>query len=126
MRPTPPPHELARLRADALAAWMEGVRAVRPEDCVRHALARRPDLSSSRTLIVAVGKAAAGMLRGAMGQAADARAIVLLPEAGEAGELPASALVLRGGHPFPTPRGIASTKRILAAVDGLGRDDRLL
>lgn len=126
---------LADLRADARAAWEAGLRAVDPQDCVRRALEARPDLrgDSANTLIVAVGKAAAGMMRGAIaadGRRAAAmvgsRAIVLLPEGSDAGPLPPDTVVLRGGHPWPTPDGIAATERILAEVDALGRGSRLL
>jgi len=126
---------LARLRADAHCAWQAGLRAVDPEKCVRRALAARADLrgEAARTLIVAVGKAAAGMMRGAVvadrdGAAAmpGARAIVLLPEGSDAGQLPAGTIVLRGGHPWPTPGGIAATERIVAEVSALGHGSRLL
>jgi len=108
---------------------------VAPEDCVRRTLAARADLrgDAASTLIVAVGKAAAGMMRGAIaadgsGAAAmtGARAIVLLPEGSDAGELPPGTLALCGGHPWPTPAGIAATERILAEVDALGPGSRLL
>ncbi|MFN2377283.1 MAG: DUF4147 domain-containing protein, partial [Candidatus Binatia bacterium] len=120
--------DLHRLRADARAAWEAGLGAVLPETCVSRALAARPDLSlhASRTLVLAVGKAAAGMWRGAAPAMAGARAIVLLPEGYDSGELPAGTLLLRGGHPHPTAGSFESTRRILAEVDGLGAGDRLL
>jgi len=74
------------------------------------------------------------MLRGAIPRhaqparmaATGARTIVLLPAGSQAGDLPVSTLVLRGGHPHPTPDGIQATERILAEVDRLGRGQRLL
>lgn len=116
---------LASARADAEAAWRTGLLAVSPEPCVRRALASRPDLdpSSPHTLVVAVGKAAAGMMLGALPVA---RGIVLVPEGADVPAFPPSVEVLFGGHPHPTAEGVRSTRRILEAVSALGPGDRLL
>jgi len=125
-----------QLRADALAAWQAGLDAVRPEVCVARALERRPDIdpASRETLVVAVGKAAAGMLRGlcaargldAASPSGVARAIVLLPDGAEADGLPSTAIVLRGGHPHPSAGGMTATLRILDEAARLGAGGRLL
>ena len=124
----PPPAlvpALAAERSDAEAAWRSGLLAVSPEPCVRRALASRPDLdpSSSRTLVLAVGKAAAGMMLGALPVA---RGFVLLPAEAAVPAFPPSVEVLFGGHPHPTAEGVRSTRRILEAVSALGPGDRLL
>jgi glycerate 2-kinase len=76
---------------------------------------------------VAAGKAAAGMLRGAAAFIpAGSRSIVLLPRGADTGGLPASTVVLRGGHPHPTSEGILATRRIGCEIDGLGAGDHLL
>lgn len=116
------------LREDALAAWRAGLRAVDPEACVRRALASRPDLDplDPRTLVVAAGKAAATSLRGALAAPPSRPAFALLPSATDAGPMPGSVVVLRGGHPHPTREGFASTRRLLAEARALGAGDRLL
>jgi glycerate-2-kinase len=95
------------------------------EQGVRRALTTRPDLRSpdSRTLVVAAGKAAAGMLR-AFPVAPNA--IALLPAGADASGVPSHASVLRGGHPYPTTEGCAATRRILSEASALGAGDRLL
>jgi glycerate 2-kinase len=93
---------------------------------VAAALRERADLPPL-TLVVAAGKAAAGMLRGASSFFTPAtRSIVLMPRAGDAGGLPASTVVLYGGHPHPTSEGFESTRRIAAEIDGLRAGDHLL
>jgi glycerate 2-kinase len=55
------------------------------------------------------------------------RGLCLLPEAADA--TAAAELgyeILRGGHPVPTGRGLAASRRILAQVSALGREQRLL
>lgn len=136
--------ETAKLREDALAAWRAALAAVDPEAAVRRAIAVRPDLHSSagRTLVLAVGKAAAGMLRGAFaarvlrcGEHADrdqaapgpsCLSTLLLPHGSEPGAMPACTLLLRGGHPHPTIDGMAATQKILDEVSRLGEGSRLL
>lgn len=117
------------MRADACAAWEAGLRAVLPEECVRRALAARMDLIGAQCpdLVLAVGKAGAGMLRGARLVLGDATpAIVLLPDGVDAANLGAHTLVLRGGHPYPTAEGLLATERILSEVSGLAAHQRLL
>lgn len=116
---------LLAARADAEASWRAGLLAVSPEPCVRRALASRHDLdpSDSRTLVVAVGKAAAGMMLGTLPVA---RGMVLLPAGVGVPGFPTSVEVLFGGHPHPTDEGVRSTRRILSAVSALGAGDRLL
>ena len=141
---------------------------MRPESNVVRALRQRPELLTpdAVSLVVAVGKAAAGMLRGALavfsGAVVDGtgldgtvldgavldgavlddtglagfgragqrqhfpRALVLLPEGADAGDLPSQVTLLRGGHPHPTEESFVATRRILTAVDALGDGQRLL
>ena len=81
-------------------------------------------------LVVAAGKAAAGMLRGvgphAEGTSGISRAIALLPAAADFSGLPPTVELLRGGHPFPTAEGCCATLRILEEVRRLREGDRLL
>lgn len=140
--PAPLLAKAARLREDALAAWKAGLCAVQPQAAVARALAQRlADGGGSRlcegaasfsggppALVVAVGKAAAGMLRGAADALAlpRGRCFVLLPEDVDVGVVAQGVVVLRGGHPFPTVRSAASTRRILVEASALGAGQRLL
>ncbi|HXC51170.1 MAG TPA: DUF4147 domain-containing protein [Candidatus Limnocylindrales bacterium] len=115
-----------------MSAWTAGLRAVDAESSVRRALAARPDLDPAdpRTLVVAAGKAAAGMLRGLCrddaGAPRIARAIAVLPSGADIAGLPSTVEVLRGGHPYPTAEGRAATLRVLESARTLGDGDRLL
>jgi glycerate 2-kinase len=113
------------LRRDALDAWRAGVRAASPAAAVERALAIRPDIRSrlDRTLVVATGKAAAAMVRG-VGPAA--RGVIIAPDARTCTDLPPGIRVELGGHPLPTPAGIAASRAVLAAVERLTDRDRLL
>ena len=105
--------------ADALAAWREGLAAVDPAAAVGRALAVRPDLAglADGDAVVAVGKAAAGMARGFLdvrGRVAAGgrpKVLVLLPHGVDAAGLGERAVVLRGGHPWPTRESLESTQR---------------
>jgi glycerate 2-kinase len=93
---------------------------------VAAALAARPDLSVP-ALIVAAGKAAAGMVRGAFASLpAGTPALVVVPHGVDAAGLPDGVAVLRGGHPHPASEGFESTARVLREVGRLGARDTLL
>jgi glycerate 2-kinase len=74
-------------------------------------------------LLVATGKAAATMARGAD---AGVRGYVLLPRSADASHLADGLEVLRADHPVPSPAGVAASARILAAVATLGAGKRIL
>jgi glycerate 2-kinase len=113
------------LRRDALDAWRAGVRAASPAAAVDRALAARPEIRASldRTFVVATGKAAGAMVRG-VGPAA--RGVIIVPETTTCSDLPAGIRVELGGHPLPTPEGIAASRSVLAAAQRLTARDRLL
>lgn len=113
------------LRRDALDAWRAGVRACSPVAAVERALAARPEIRAglSRTLVVATGKAAVAMVRG-VGPAA--RGVIIVQEDVTCTDLPAAMRVEIGGHPLPTPEGIAASRTVMAAAERLTDRDRLL
>lgn len=115
----------ADLRALAQAAFRAGVAAVEPRGCVARCLARRGDLQAdcSSTLVVAAGKAAAAMMRGALPVA---RGMVLCPRGSDRTGLPAGVAVLHGGHPEPTLEGVENSRRVAAAVAALRHGETLL
>jgi glycerate 2-kinase len=93
---------------------------------VAAALRERPRLPPP-TLAVAVGKAAAGMLRGASSFfAPTTRSLVLMPRGSGTAGLPAATVVLHGGHPHPSSEGFRSTRRIAEEINGLRAGDHLL
>jgi glycerate 2-kinase len=78
-------------------------------------------------LIVAAGKAAAGMVRGAFASVpADTPALVVVPHGVDTAGLPVRAVVLRGGHPHPTSEGFESTARVLREAGKLRAGDTML
>ncbi|RMH17938.1 MAG: DUF4147 domain-containing protein [Acidobacteria bacterium] len=126
----------ARLRRHAQALWQAALAAVDPEGLVRADLAGReaddpsPDGmggTSQGVQLVAAGKAAAGMVRGAravLGRRL-AGGVVIVP-AGQAGEVPEGFAVYEGGHPVPDRGGVAGARAVAELAAGLGGEDRLL
>ncbi len=107
----------------ALDALAEAIRAADPERAVERSIDREDgllrvadvtyDLSEyDRILVVGGGKAAAGLVRGiaaVLGPGTIEGGIVVVP-AGEAGQVGPIDLE-PGGHPVPTPAGVAATRR---------------
>lgn len=114
-----------QLRRDALDAWRAAVRAASPVAAVERAVASRPGFLAhpARTLVVATGKAAPGMLRGYGPTAAGY--CVTTGDADLEGIAP-SVHVSAGGHPIPTRDGLDASRRILAAVEQLKENQRLV
>jgi glycerate 2-kinase len=115
----------AELRRDALDAWREGVRAASPVSAVERAVASRPGFLAhpGRTLVVATGKAAPGMLRG---YGPTARGICIAPEGADLAGVAPSIHAHIGGHPIPTHEGLSASRRVLAAVEALTETQRLV
>lgn len=159
---------------DLRAILRAGLAAVDPARRVAEALAEDPDLvrwagelaraetapvgaaPRGRTVLVAVGKAALGMTRGAVGVLGSRidEGIVLVPHAPDAtppgsgrtrrerdpdaspGEprpgprrppwLPGAIELRAGGHPVPDAAGEDAARRIVALACGLGTGDRML
>ncbi|HZD05044.1 MAG TPA: DUF4147 domain-containing protein, partial [Longimicrobiales bacterium] len=103
--------------------------AANPEALVAEALEAdppRPD-PGGRLLVLAVGKAAPGMLRGAarvLGERAR-RDLAVVPRGLEAA-VPAGARTHGAGHPLPDDAGVAAARQVQATLRGLGSRDRLL
>lgn len=101
-----------RMAAAALAA-------VDPERLVREELARRPARFDA---IVAVGKAAAAMARGA-GEAP--RCLLIRPHTSPALSAPGWE-ELTGGHPLPDRESVAAGERLASWLEEIGPDETLL
>jgi len=130
---------LADMRADALAAFEAAVDSVRPENLVPAQIGRSgmtvlvggeplPE-TSGRHVVMAIGKAAAGLtaawLATAPGWANEI--LVLTPHGAPVPvEVETRATILRGAHPYPDATGEASTRRLLEISAGLGEDDVLV
>lgn len=141
------------LRRDALAILAEALRAVDPARLVAQALADDPEMerwghelagmdrsvaggrsgslpgAGGRTLLVAVGKAALGMTRGALHILGDTldRGVVLAPHGVERPRwLPPQMELRTGGHPIPDEQGSAAAEEVAELVSGLTPADRLL
>lgn len=133
--------DLERARADVLAIFRAALRRVDPEALVRDALVldgdaivvrgtRYPLAPDARLIIVAIGKAAVGMARGAtaaLGARIDRGIAVTKALPGE--ELPRSVgpiVVVAGSHPVPDQASVAAGRRVLETVAGLRPDDLVL
>ncbi|MDB5705988.1 MAG: glycerate kinase [Sphingomonas bacterium] len=116
-----PPRVLLRALFDA------GVDAVRAERAIPPAMTR--ETTAGRTLIVAIGKAAAAMASIAAKHVSGPLSGLVITRQGHAGPphvLPADFEVIEAGHPVPDGESIAAATRALELVRALGAKDRLL
>lgn len=116
----------SKLGRDAFAAFKAAIQAVEPESLVRQVLEKEPP-AATRIVLIAVGKAAAAMARGAdaaLGQRIK-HGLVLAPHA-LTGSAPGRFEVRGGGHPLPDASGEAAADAIRDLASGLGGDDLLL
>lgn len=97
-----------RLTAIARAA----LAAVDPSASVRRALAARP--IAGPVEVLALGKAAVGMTRGALAGCDVRSGLVIAPVGAVAGDLPPSIEVLYGAHPIPDARVMERGEALLA------------
>ena len=117
----PSPRATLRMLFDA------GVAAVSAERCVPPALGG--DAITGRTLILAVGKAAAAMASVAASRLTGPVTGLVVTRRGHAGPphpLPAGFEVIEAGHPVPDDQSLTAANRALALVAALGARDRLL
>lgn len=118
----------ARLRGDARRCLDAALRAAGPERLVAAALREEPlDRTSGSLILVAVGKAAGAMARGAYSVLGGgiARGTVLAPHGVEVPELP-GVEVFRGGHPTPDEEGVKGARAVLESVRAAGAGDRIV
>lgn len=115
------PPAVSAMREEALRLFDAGVIAADPEEAVLKALPeRRPDL------IVALGKAAPGMIRAALARFGPVPGIVITHRENAEADLPPGVQVFFAGHPVPDEVGLAGAKTVLEAVSRLAFGQRLL
>jgi glycerate 2-kinase len=105
----------------------QAVAAVSAEACLSRALQLPP--ISGRTVLLAVGKAAAAMASVAAKQIGGPVEGLVITRRGHAGPphvLPTSVELIEAGHPIPDDESILGGERALELVRGLGARDRLL
>jgi glycerate-2-kinase len=109
----------AALRVVLRRAFERAVASVDVEARVRAAMPRAPR-GVRAGAIVAIGKAAPAMARGALAEADGrfARALVIAPDGTEARLEDARVELLRSAHPDPDERSVAAARRALEVVHG--------
>lgn len=126
--PAFPPGE-ATLRDDARAILLAGVEAADPDALVAEALRDAgPDTGvPGRFVLLAGGKAAPAMARGAARALGDAIAsgVIVGPPDGRDPEL-SGVRFFRGGHPLPTEEGLAGARALLDAARRAGPDEGIV
>jgi len=117
------------LRRDALSCIHAAIAAVNPEHLTRDWLDAHPGALDCRGQIhlVAIGKAAVGMVRGVVAVAGDriARGIVIVPKGTET-DAPVRFEVYQGGHPVPNKEGVRGAQAVRDLARNLTEDDLLL
>ena len=103
-----------------------------PEALTREALEGPPGLrlippADSRLMVLAVGKAALAMARGARAVLGDrvAEGVAVAPS-GSAGTRPEGFRVFRGGHPLPTRQGVAGAVELRDTAREAGPGDHIV
>ena len=122
-----------RLRRDAEAFFRAGVRTVMPEPAMREALRRRnpplPD-APGRLFLIAVGKAAGGMLAGARGyleerRYAQAPICFLATDHGNFAPVP-ECRAYACGHPLPDADGLRAATHLRGLLADMKAEDFVL
>jgi glycerate-2-kinase len=137
------------LRADARTLIAAALRSVDPVRGVADALADLPEMTpwagaialdeagparseldrvgGGRTLLVGVGKAAGGMVAGAVAVLGGVDAgVVVIPDGAPCPPLPDSVRVHRASHPLPDGRSVEAAAAVRALLEDAGSEDRLL
>ncbi|TFI57001.1 DUF4147 domain-containing protein [Sphingomonas parva] len=110
------------MRDELEAIWRAGVAACLPE----RALARQlPEPPRGRTIVLALGKAAAGMARLVEAEWRGPLTGLAVGRAGDEAGLRRIAF-LAGAHPVPDARSVAAAERLLALAAEAGPDDLVL
>jgi len=104
-------------RADLTAMFLAAVAAVDPAELVEAELRRGAfERGDSPVVVLALGKAAAGMVWGAQRALGDSLTGVAILES--AADLPRGVTGIVGGHPVPDERSLAAGERLLEAAAG--------
>ncbi len=117
----------AKLREDAVACALAGIRAVDPELLVRTSLDKgtRDELSCAHSLrLLALGKAACAMARAALQHMPGVVEAVIITNHCESDI--ANADVIIGGHPEPDAGSVRAGERALTLAHQAGHDDAIL
>ncbi len=107
------------------AMFLAAVAAVDPADSVEASLRnRRLDATVGPVTVLALGKAAAGMVRGAHRVFGNQLAgVAVLPEAAD---LPAGVTALVGSHPIPDGASVVAGEALIAAADRVPADSLVI
>ncbi|MEM8995148.1 MAG: glycerate kinase [Acidobacteriota bacterium] len=121
-----PASEDAGLRSDARAILDVAVAAVEPEALVYDALRSEDAEVAGAVFVVAIGKAAPAMARGARRAFGDRiRGGVVVGPGGLVGEVAAPFRAFGGGHPVPDAEGVRGAEAIRDLAAGLSPGDAL-
>jgi glycerate 2-kinase len=112
------------LKALLREAFAAGVQAVSPARFLPAAL---PEPAPGRTLVVAIGKAAASMALAAQGRMGPRSETIVVTRYGHGVDgLAPDTTYLEAAHPVPDEAGVAAARLVLERAAALGPDDMLL
>ncbi len=126
LRAVDPARLVARTLADpaTLAAWAPDL----AREAAGPPATPLDDETGGETLLVAIGKAAGGMARGAASVLGRhlAAGVVVTPDDAPLPELPRALRTHRCGHPLPDIRSVDAAADVRGLLEGAGRTDRVL
>lgn len=111
----------------ARAILLAAIRAVKPRELTAHALRRGRTRHDTRPVdVVAVGKAAVGMVQGAADFLGDTLrgGVLIAPDV--AGQVPPGIIAFAGGHPMPNEDGVLGAQAVAGLLHGAEADARVL
>ena len=116
----------AKRKEDLQTIWRAAVSAVSGEEAVANAI--RDDSAFKPDQIIAVGKAAVGMCRGALNHFGNCKALVVTKyDHADSDILSRSNVeVIESAHPIPDQKSLDAGRVLLECVSSLGEDSRLL
>ncbi len=115
------------LRSVARSLFEEGVRAADPGKAVRDALSSRPlpSTGSGRQIVIAIGKAAASMMKAALPLVRDDALAIAVVNYENQTDIP-GCTVYCAGHPIPDENGLQASRQILRVLMSAGSEDHVL
>ena len=116
----------AKRKEDLQTIWRDAVSAVSGEEAVANAIRNDPSFKPDQ--IIAVGKAAVGMCRGALISYGDCKSLVVTKYEHADDDILSrdNVEVIESAHPIPDQKSLAAGQALHDCVSGLSTDSRLL
>ena len=123
-----PVDDLNALKANAVEAYRAAVKRANPFTAVQSCIKKNgipTPKNGGQTLVIGVGKAAPAMIKGLL-ELLDGPNNCICITHKENGENVENCEMFKAGHPVPDQTGESGSKRVIAALEQVGKDDQVL